>query len=241
MFAILAMVLSVAAGQPVVGSEAPAPSVGTPASASDPPPGSPPPATPGVAASGAEAVESYRAQRVLIEDVPGQERPTVRRGSDGTVLTGPELYEALNRRDLASSYRTRAAIRPVLRYGAPVVALVGILGTVYAYQRLDCGTSVTSSQAESCNLTPQRAAWIALGAVVVVASGYAFYLSFAMSPDPVDAAELRALVHEHDARLRARLGIPPDASGSGPDPGGPLSFGLTPTAGGLAVSIGGRF
>lgn len=140
-------------------------------------------------------------------------------------LEGSDFYDALQRPDLASSYRSRSALKTTLSIAGPVTGLFGALyalGTFHSCASWD----------DSCVHTR---AFVGLG---ILGGGLVMNLaSWLISSDPISRSEARELVDQYNASLRDRLRLDDDA----PSPRPPVVAAIVPIRGGAAAALAWTF
>ncbi len=142
-------------------------------------------------------------------------------------LDGAAFYEAIERPDLASSYRTRQAVRLSL-FGVGYAAIIG--APIYTLLLADSCDGIDPDCDDSKR-------WVVGGAmfggglVLAITAGL-------IAPHPIAATEARQLADEHNMRLKERLGL---ASQEKPK-AQPIQAGFFATRdGGGGLTLGGSF
>jgi hypothetical protein len=156
-------------------------------------------------------------------------------------LAGADLYDAIGRPDLATTYRNRLTRRYVL-LGAGLALVVG--GGVYALSNVSTAAPDVSlppaefaRQAQAAQDASRQA--MTTGAVISTGGLVLGIIAALLGVDPLDASEVRRLVDEYDRRLEEKLG-----PGAGdPEEHAPkverssFSFGVAPGQGGALASL----
>lgn len=197
-------------------------------------PAAPPAAEPGAAAAAAPA----RGDRIIYQVLPvvtGDGSTLTTRieavpilASTGAPLLGADLYRQLGRPDLVAAFEARQARRGVL---AAVGGAVVLGGMIYATTRP--GPDVTLPPDEFDRAMDAQARAQLRGELVALGGGVLLAVAAFTDPNPVDEAERRRLVDEHDRALDRRGEAP------GPRPAAPrlvLDAGLLP--GGAIAQVG---
>ncbi len=190
-----------------------------------PPPPPPPPVEVKV-----DPQDAYAARFLWFEGDPKGEKPEgdmghVLRGTRKRPLEGSALYLALGRKDLAERYGARSLGKVAAGLGG-LVAVVGGGALYWVSSTSPCVKAQYShpnAEPDAClqrswpDLTVPSIGLAAVG-VGLVAFGLAF------PSHPVDGAEAKALLDEHNRKLKTELG-----------------FTATLLPGGGAVAVGGQF
>ncbi len=156
-------------------------------------------------------------------------------------LAGADLYDAIGRPDLATTYRNRLTSRYVL-LGAGLALIVG--GGVYAFSHVSTATpdlglppAEFARQAQAAQDASLQA--MTTGAVISAGGFVLGIIAALLGVDPLDASEVRRLVDEYDRRLGERPGSgaadPQERPPTGDQPG--LSFAVSPGPGGALASL----
>lgn len=157
---------------------------------------------------------------------------TAYRGKYREPLEGADFYEALQRPDLASSYRTRRAVKATLG----VSGFLGLISSpgLILYGALAGCVKKDSTTGECLERDGMMTTGIVVGAVGVaalIANGF-------IDLHPVELPAARELVDEYNEKLKKELGV---AAGAGKEKDPPASLQLGgyvgPGAGGLVLSF----
>jgi hypothetical protein len=203
------------------------------------------------AAPGPSALEQYEERYIWAEDFPvvyGDRHHVATtigtffyQGKYRKPLAGADLYDAIDRPDLAATYRQRATGKYLL-CGAGLALIVG--GGAYAIANfssappdLNLPPAQFAQQAQAASDAAREAALIGIaissGGVVLLMVGAL------LDVDPLNASEARRLVDEYDQRLKGELGLtaadPEKGSTSSDRPS--FSFGVAPGNGGAMASL----
>lgn len=123
-------------------------------------------------------------------------------------LPGAEFYRAVGREDLAKSYENRRNTKILVTVLGTAVCLGGL---IYALQ--GAGT-VDYSAYNADQLQAANDGKLTTGLVLMTIGGLVAPLPWLFSSHPVDAPEARRLADEYNQRLKARLGLAQEESGS---------------------------
>lgn len=139
-------------------------------------------------------------------------------------LEGADFYDAVLRPDLAARYRSRVAVKTVLKVAGPVS---GVLGLLYAM-------GVFHSCAEFDVSCKQTRTYVGLG--MIGGGVVANWVGYALDSDPVSRSEARELVDQYNTQLRDRLQLQPKPVGPAP-----VVAAIIPVRGGATAALAWTF
>jgi len=140
----------------------------------------------------------------------------VGRPSTRTPIEGADFYEAVDRPDLAASYRTRNAVHLALGLGGLVVAMGG---DAYVLSGMNFGAChdlpllTPAYQACAARADDERASKAAIGLGIAAVGSVAFFVGAFLDPHPVDAPTRRRLADEHNRKLGVTPLVGPGGGG----------------------------
>lgn len=130
-------------------------------------------------------------------------------GSERRKLEGAALYEHFGRKDLAQRYRTTDALRSSARTVGVIAAATGALLLVGSYVSVFAGSAFFVSGGNLGTFASVLGLAALTGLILLPTGALVGGVAGFMNPHPLKREEIRALVDEHNEKLRADGSAPP--------------------------------